>query len=337
VNSKSAISTIEVLTPIWQRLLRRPSIGPEENFFDLGGDSSLALELFNEIAKISGQELPPVMIYQAPTIAALAAVMEEPLVPRLAPLLLMKPGTAWPPVFFAHGLGGSAIDFYQPVKHLRASNPVYGIQSRGLDGLEEPLERIEDMAQFSLEAIREVQPQGPYLLVGFSLGGLLALEMAQRLRESGQEISLLALLDAYPHRSFLSLEQRTRLTTRQAGRRLSSAVRKFQFSGYAEDSELLKPLDGNPLSPVMKRVRESARTALIRYQPRFYKGRMKFVRAAIATEFPDDPAAVWSPMAEKVEVDTVPGDHLGIITTHFEPLADVLSRYIQEAVHKSQI
>jgi len=325
---------IEVLTPIWQRLLQRPTIGPEGNFFDLGGDSSLALALFNEIAKISGLELPPVMIYQAPTIAALAAILEQSATPRLAPLVLMKEGPDLPPVFIAHGLGGSAIDFYQPVKFLHCAHPVYGMQARGLDGLEEPSETIEEMAEFSLQAIKEVQPRGPYLLVGFSLGGLVALEIAQRLSESGQEIALLVMLDAYPHKTFLSLEQRTRLATRQAGRRLSTAVKRLRPSGEDDSCELLKPVGSEPLTPLMQHVRECARVALTRYQPRFYKGKIRFVRAAIPTEFPEDPIPVWAHLAETFEVETVPGDHLGIITTHFENLADLLSRYIREATSR---
>src|SRR5271167_1040481 len=109
----------EMLLPIWQRILQQSSVHVEDNFFELGGDSSLALQLFNEIAKACGRELPPVTIYQAPTITALAALLEEPATPRFPPLVLMKSGTEEPPVFLAHGLGGSAMDFFQPVKHIQ--------------------------------------------------------------------------------------------------------------------------------------------------------------------------------------------------------------------------
>jgi hypothetical protein len=81
----------------------------------------------------------------------------------------------------------------------------------------------------------------------------------------------------------------------------------------------------------MQRVRDSAYLALTRYRPRFYPGKIKFVRAEISSAFPDDAAAVWEPLAQIVEVETVPGDHLGIIAIHFEDLASVLSRYLREA------
>jgi acyl carrier protein len=90
---------VEMLTPIWERVLQRASIDVEDNFFDLGGDSSLALQLFNEIARTCNRELPPVTIYCAPTIAALAAVLEQPADLRFPALVLLKDGAAEPPLF----------------------------------------------------------------------------------------------------------------------------------------------------------------------------------------------------------------------------------------------
>jgi hypothetical protein len=85
----------------------------------------------------------------------------------------------------------------------------------------------------------------------------------------------------------------------------------------------------------MQRVRDRAYLALTRYRPRFYGGKIKFVRAAVSTNFPDDPRAVWGRLADQFEVETIPGDHLGIITTYFENLAEVLSRYLKEAIRES--
>jgi hypothetical protein len=81
----------------------------------------------------------------------------------------------------------------------------------------------------------------------------------------------------------------------------------------------------------MRRVRDSAYVALTRYRPRFYRGKIKFVRAAVTSGFPADAAAVWAPLAQEIEVETVPGDHLGMIATHYDSLASVLSRYLREA------
>jgi len=320
-------TVVEVLTPIWLRVLQLPSVGPDDNFFDLGGDSALALELFHEVALACGRELPPVMIYHAPTISALAALLEQPTSLRIPPLVQLKAGSA-PPVFIAHGLGGSAMDFFQIVKHIRTENSIHGMQAKGIDGVEEPLDRIEDMAQYSLDAIREVQPHGPYFLIGFSLGGLVTLEMAQQLIAQGEQIGLLAMLDSYPYMSYLSLGQRTRLTTRLAWRWAASKLSWLGVSPpYRTEVE-------SPATPAMQRFRESDRLALERYQPRFYPGKINFVRAQTVTDFPANPAAVWSGLAQHFEVESVPGDHLGIMTTHFEALASVLSRHLGAAASR---
>jgi len=347
VTQTPASSTTEVLTHIWERVLQRSPILAEDNFFDLGGDSLLAVQLFSEIERVCGRNLAPVTIYCAPTIESLAAVLDEPTAPRFPPLVLLKAGTEAPPVFLAHGLGGTAMDFYQLVRNLKSERAVYGMQAKGADGVEEPLDRIEALAQFHLDAIQELQPHGPYFLIGYSLGGLVALEMAQRLTEKGEKIGLLAMLESYPHARFLSTVQRARLATRLARNRAATVGRlpvREVLSYIIRPSErgLNVARDSNgsarshlpvgaAVTPTMQRARDSAYTALMRYRPRFYSGAIKFVRAETVSDFPDDPSAVWSGLVEKLQVETVPGDHLGILGTHFDTLASVISRYLQEA------
>jgi acetoacetyl-CoA synthetase len=334
---------VETLIPIWQRVLQLSSIGVDDNFFEIGGDSTLALALFNEIAEACGRELPPVMIYHAPTIAGLASVLEQSEAPRVPPLVQLKAGSAAPPLFITHGLGGSVMDFFQVVKHIQTPRAIYGMQQKGIDGAEEPSDRIEDMARHSLEAVKELQPHGPYLLVGYSLGGLVTLEMARQLIAAGEKVALLAMLDSYPEIRYLSFAQRVRLLARLATRRASTAMKLPMGDAV---SLLLRPTRRRSLtprvsyqppadvslSPAMQRVRQSAYIALTRYQPQFYPGRIRFVRAAIPTDFPANPSAVWAHLADRFEVETVPGDHLGIMTTHYEQLASAISRYAEEAL-----
>jgi acetoacetyl-CoA synthetase len=342
---ESTSSLAEVLTPIWERVLLRSGIRVDDNFFDLGGDSLLAVQLFSEIARVSGRDLAPVTIYCAPTIAALAEILEEPLAPRFPPLLQLREGIG-APIFLAHGLGGTAMDFFQLVKHLKTQRPIYGMQAKGTDGVDEPFDRIEDLAQFYLNAIKGLQPRGPYLLVGYSLGGLVMLEIAQRLIKAGEKIALLAMLESYPHPRFLSLKQRVRLGSRLANQRastfgrlplrdaLSYIVRPSARRLYVSRDNGLAPSQipaGAAHTPAMQRAREHAYRALTRYRPHFYNGTIKFVRAEAVTDYPDDPQAVWSHLAAKFQVETVPGDHLGILGVHFETLASVVSRYVNEA------
>jgi thioesterase domain-containing protein len=335
-----APSMIEVLTPIWERVLRRSPISVEDNFFDLGGDSSSAQELFIEIARICGRELPAVTICYAPTVSALAAILERPATKPLSPLVLLKSGVAGPadfersPVFITHGIGASVLDLVKLAREIQTQQPIYGMQNRGVDGIEEPFDRIEDVARSFLDAVKQVQPHGPYFLIGYSLGGLITLEMAKRLSDKGEKIALLAMLDSYPEIHQLSAGQRARLTLRLTRMRASavfhSALRRHPSQTLYSGSGI--PSLRSDSSPIraMEKVRENSYAAWRHYRPAFYSGKIRFVRAQVSSYFPGNPAAVWANLTDEFEVETIPGDHLEMLTTHSGNLATVLSRYLRE-------
>jgi thioesterase domain-containing protein len=329
---------VEVLAPIWQRVLQRSPIGVDDDFFDLGGNAALAAKLLAEIAQASGRELPPTTICQAPTIRGLAAVLEKPLAPTLSPLALLKPGTEKPPIFITHGIGGSVIDFVPLARRIQVKQPVYGMQARGTDGSEKPFERVEDMAQYYLDAIRQLQRDGPYFLIGYSLGGQVVLEMARRLSANGNKVSLLAMLDSYPPSHQLSRGQQMRLFARRAGVR-ASALLKLPVRDAI--SRLIQRVGGRTQSriaetftPNIGRSLKSANLAWTSYQPRFYAGKIEFIRAETITYFPANPAAVWGKQASQFECETVPGDHVGMVTTHVDGLAAALSRRLMETLRQ---
>lgn len=352
VGSATASTMVEVLIPIWQRVLQRPSIGIEENFFDIGGNVESADILFAEIARRCGREVPTATIFQAPTIAALASLLELPGLPPFSPFVPLKAGAEHPPILVAHGLGGRA-RFYELAKHIRTAHSIYGIQARGIDGREEPFDRIEDMAHFYLEALKVLQPEGPYVLIGYSFGGLIALEIAQRLSDEGKHIQLLVLVDAYPHPRQMSGRQRLRLGMQRTKRRISQMIQqplpdaisyfvgglKRRF-GLAEDHARNAQFPkASPLSLAQTtlQVKRKAYVALARYRPRPYRGKIKFLKSESDQYFPGDPVPVWANLAADLDVETVPGTHLDMVTAHFESLAGVLTRYLQEAFSQKSI
>jgi thioesterase domain-containing protein len=332
-------------------VLQRPSIGVDDNFFDLGGDPASAVQLFAEIAEVCGQQLPPETIYAAPTIAAQAALLEQPATPRCPALVMLKPGTEEPSVFIAHGLGGSVLEFFHLAKRIQTRHAIYGMQPKGLDGMGQPLASIEDMAVFYIDAIRKLQARGPYVLIGYSLGGLITLEMAHRLSEGGEKVGLLALLDGYPHPRYLPLKQRLRLNI-QLVRLHASAVRQlpprralFYLLHSSERSAVrsegrahsFQPANRVTCAAAFEAVRQGAAQALARYRPHFYSGRIRFVTPQVATEFPDDPTAVWAHLAGDFALETVPGNHRDMLEVHVDSLASVLSRYLKEAFCQNEI
>ena len=346
MNRGHTTTMIEVLTQIWQRVLQRSPINPGDNFFDLGGNNVLVDSLFAEIAQVCARELPSATICQAPTIATLAALLDQPTLPRFSPFVQLKAGSEKPPILIAPGLGGRPLVF-QFAKHIRTAHPIYSIQARGVDGMEEPFERIEDMAEFYLSALDQLQPHGPYILVGYSFGGLLALEMAQRLSQQGKEVALLTLMGTYPHPRYFPSGQRLRLIAKRTKYRVSfmrrasipAAFSHFlgaleRRSRIAQARHRTPPPDASRLSfaQTLLRVEASDLVALARYRPRFYQGKIKFVSPQADYYYPSDPATVWKGLATELAVETVPGDHVEMVSTHFEALAAVLTRYVEEAV-----
>lgn len=327
----SSSAKIDFLTPIWQRVLHRSPIAPDENFFALGGDPSAAAEIFQEITRKGGVALPPFVIYQAPTISSLAVLLSKSKTAEFPSLVLLKPGTEGLPIFITHGVGGHLLEFFFLVRTIITSRPIYGLQSRGMDGFGEPFERIEDMAVYFLEAVRKVQPRGPYTLIGYSLGGMVTLEMARRLKESGEKIALLAMLDSYPGREALAFSERVRLMTRLAKSHLLKKLFRRNITARTTAQAQADELYEHMMSfPAMPRVLAGSNRALSRYRPTSYAGNVRFVRASIPTRFPANPIPVWSRFLPGLAVESVPGDHHEILTDHCGELASMLTRYLKE-------
>jgi len=189
--------TVELqLTQIWAEVLSIQSIGVRDNFFELGGHSLLAVRLFAQIKKIFGKDLPLSTLFQAPTVEQQAKTLHQSeWSATYKSLVKIQSGNSQPPFFVIHAAYSSVVMYYNLARHLDPTQPVYGLQPKGFNEKQLPQTRIEDMAADYIREIRTVQPEGPYFLGGFSMGGMVAFEMAQQLHFSGQKVAVLALFD----------------------------------------------------------------------------------------------------------------------------------------------
>jgi thioesterase domain-containing protein/acyl carrier protein len=185
-----------IIIQIWQQFLAIDNIKPDDNFFELGGDSLSALDIMTKLEEVVGIDLALDTFLKAPTIKQLMMVInQEEKLHSWSSLVPIQPHGINPPLFCVHPIGGNILDYFALAQCFGQQQPVYGLQSLGLDGKQKPLKRIEDMASHYILQIRALQPQGPYFLAGYSFGAMVVFEMAQQLHAQGQTISLLAFLD----------------------------------------------------------------------------------------------------------------------------------------------
>lgn len=170
-----------------------------DNFFTIGGTSDLASTLANRLSQIYENHIPTRLVYEKPTIASMAAFLRQQEFGLPASTLVpVTMGGRWRPFFAVHPAGG-VVRCYVPIaRHLGPEQPFYALRASGLENGESPLTRVEDMAALYISEILKIQPEGPYQLGGYSLGGVIAYEIAQQLTAAGRDVSLLVMFDSVP-------------------------------------------------------------------------------------------------------------------------------------------
>jgi amino acid adenylation domain-containing protein len=186
----------------WQDCLGVAQVELSDDFFQLGGHSLIAVQVMARLAQQTGQRLPLATLFEHPTVEKLAAVLQQGS-PTTAwgSLVPIKPEGTKTPLYIVHGAGFNVLIFNALSKQVAADQPVYGLQAKGLDGIEEPSESVEEMAAHYVAAITAANPNGPYALAGYSFGGIVAFEMARQLRAAGKQIKFLGMFDTYAERS----------------------------------------------------------------------------------------------------------------------------------------
>jgi len=337
------------LAHIWEEVLGVRPVGVRDNFFELGGHSLLAVRLFALIEKRLGKKLPLTAIFQGATVEHLAAVLRQPAThgPQSS-LVALQPGGSKRPLFLVHPAGGHVFPYIHLAQLLGPDQPCYGLQARGLEDGQDPHTRIEDMAAYYIQALQTVQPAGPYLLGGWSMGGVVAFEMAQQLHAQGQRVALLALLDGRiptPDETFPEEDsEAVLLVERYFG---ISFGPMESMAGLPKDEQLafmLEQAKSAGLVPAELDVSQARRfVELLRndlratqnYGLHLYPGRITFFKASeTLSGTASDLTMGWSEWASGgVEVHVIPGNHANLM---YEPHVEVLAEKLTACLNLAQ-
>jgi thioesterase domain-containing protein/acyl carrier protein len=346
------------LTRVWEKVLNVSPIGTDENFFELGGHSLLAVRLFAQIEKSFGENLPLATLFQAPTVRQLARILRDKgWRDAWSSLVMIQAGDQRAPFFCVHAAGGNVLEYRDLAHALGPDQPFYGLQAKGLDGKQGPHTSIKEMAAHYIEEMRDVQPEGPYLIGGRSSGGTIAFEMACQLSAAGQKVALLALLDTYPAGYFKllagsgTLGQRAsryakKLSShgdnlRQLGARakvgyllnkLRYAPEKIKHKLYRRAYKIYKRV-GRPLPPVLQNIEEINFTAVKDYVPQAYPGSVTlFLASDLTADY--DLHDGWRELVEGgIDTLEIPGNHINIIK---EPYVGQLAKALKNCLHKAR-
>ncbi|MEZ5714962.1 MAG: SDR family NAD(P)-dependent oxidoreductase [Paracoccaceae bacterium] len=361
----------EKLAQFWGDLLGVKEIGAEDNFFDLGGHSLIAVRLFAMVRKQWAVDFPISVLFEAPTIRACAGMIAaegvsdestgSPTAPaakkperRFTHLVPMHQGEGGPrrPFFLVAGMFGNVLNLRHLAHLLGTDRPFFGLQARGLLGEDAPHGTIPEAARDYLAEMRQVQPKGPYMLGGFSGGGIIAYEIAQQLKAAGDEVALLVMLDTpLPQRRPLSGRDRAAIQLQELkaggfaypfkwlGRRVAWEIAKRRKNGA-------EPAENAEVSFHNSAIEQAFLGAVAQYDLKPWDGPLALFRPPLVGKWQVSGGAWvnserayvthdndWTPIAPLIEVVEVPGDHDSMV---LEPNVRVLAARMRRAIEDAE-
>ena len=336
------------LSQIWSEVLNIPTVGVGDNFFDLGGHSLLAVRLMARIEQELGINLPLQTLFTEPTIESQANLLSsQGKTNSYSPLVTIQKKGNLPPFFCVHPVGGNVLCYAELARHLGKNQPFYGLQSAGLFGERKPLTTIEEMAANYIQSLQEIQPKGPYYLGGWSMGGVVAWEMAQQLQKAEQEVALVALIDSYAPSTMSELSSTDEASLANSlaadlaglfGTELPITSEEFQKMQPQEQLKRIlaeaKRLNILPLEVGMEQMQnlfqvfQANRLALANYKPQPYSGKVALFCADSSTE-----DRGWNSLITgELETYTIPGNHYGMMRSPgVADIAQNLSTFVFKA------
>jgi thioesterase domain-containing protein len=367
-SSTSAESYVAPRTPveqqlvqIWEELLTARPIGIKDDFFELGGDSLLAVRLFDRVALACGKKLPLSTLFAGATIEHLAqAITHEKKIDGRVPLVIVQEGGSRPPFFYLHGeWKGGGLYSRELARRQGPEQPFYLLEPYKFDGLT-TLPTFEEMATAHLEVMRQIQPEGPYFFSGYCNGALLAYEMARQMHAQGLEVGLVLLMDPdFPARhgavrkaisnvcnllhigpekqfeGFLCLQHIYRYLRFAHYRRTTNAALLQNIDNGKSNGKMSLALKLRALLPRVEILRHDWSNIydwlVSNYMPDMYPGKLTFFWTSEEPKRSEGWQKVMEAKKGEVEVYMNPGNHISGRTEYLPVLAERLRHCLTKA------
>ncbi|WP_157972232.1 non-ribosomal peptide synthetase [Pleomorphovibrio marinus] len=326
----------EKLLKIWKDVLGIENLGIHDNFFEIGGNSLFGVKLISRLEQSFGQKIPLSVLFKHPTIFTFSAFLRKDKKNSenyWKPLVSIKKTGSNPPLYIVHGGGLNIHPFIELARRLPSEQPVYGFQALGLDGRGISPLSIKEIASEYIKDLLEQNPHGPYNLAGYSLGGIIAYEMAQQLKEMKNPVSKLIFFDTYAvsgeqnldkwekkffhhyhsiRKRFFDLHllfNQPKILWRIKKDSFSSKWKIFQKKfGKVQENE-------DPLLLKFKGIEQQYKAACIKYYLQPYSGEVHLIKARIQSGYlPDKKFYGWKPFIQDMNTWEVPGEHIDMLS-----------------------
>lgn len=335
------------LVRLWEKLFDMAPISVRDDFFDMGGDSLLAMRLIFHVREEFNRELPLDTLFRNRTPEQLAGVLRrnaEP--PAWSPMVCLQPDGEKTPLFFAHAAGGSAFNSLELASLLGTERPFYAIHPRGGEPGDQFHDSIEAMAADYMDAMCQIQPKGPYLMAGWSFGGTVVFEMARLLEQAGETVPILIMIDAPEPQAIVWKEDDAEFLLDRVPHFHGVAMDGLNRCASSEEkvAYLLKEIRmAGLLRPDINRDQARRWFDMYKHHNRLvgiYKptcpvnSKVFFFKPAEKIPFDDqmgNPIEKWKPFAKGgLEVHEVPGNHFTMISPANTPkLAEMMKRLLE--------